>query len=182
MAFVNLPARHWLWFRLDWSFLFRKKQTGNIYLSVLQLDGRLGDVQGHIDWKDKNITMTSIPQNWSATAFNQVPNSSNKIHSDEIAKAYGFQGGLVPGVTLSAYLVHPAILAWGERWLERGYAHVKVESPVYDGNSFFVDVTAKPNTYSAELVSAGKRCAIGEVSLPEMTPPARSNWKRALVL
>ena len=46
---------------------------------------------------------------WSATALNTAPDSENRIHGDELAKEYGFQGGLVPGVTISAYLVHPLI-------------------------------------------------------------------------
>ena len=56
---------------------------------------------------------------WQATAFNPATESNNQIHSDEMAKAYGFRGGLVPGVTISSYLMHPAVLAWGEDWLTR---------------------------------------------------------------
>ena len=50
---------------------------------------------------------------WSATALNTAPDSENRIHSDELAKEYGFEGGLVPGVTISAYLVHPLVERWG---------------------------------------------------------------------
>ena len=46
---------------------------------------------------------------WQATALNTAPDSENQIHSDELAKEYGFKGGLVPGVTVSAYLLHPVI-------------------------------------------------------------------------
>ena len=56
---------------------------------------------------------------WTAEALNTAPNSDNKIHGDELAKKYGFQGGLVPGVTISAYLVHPVIELWKEDWLEK---------------------------------------------------------------
>ena len=50
---------------------------------------------------------------WSGVALNTAPDSQNQIHSDELAKEYGFEGGLVPGVTISAYLVHPMIDKWG---------------------------------------------------------------------
>ncbi|MBW2396449.1 MAG: hypothetical protein JRG95_19530 [Deltaproteobacteria bacterium] len=94
----------------------------------------------------------SIPQAWSAEAFNQATKSENRIHSDEIAKEYGFRGALVPGVTVSAYLIHPAVAAWGEAWLERGRAQVVVHSPVYDREMFRVDVSkASPSEYEAEL-------------------------------
>jgi hypothetical protein len=46
---------------------------------------------------------------WSEIAFNTAPDSENRIHGDELAKEYGFEGGLVPGVTISAYKVHPVI-------------------------------------------------------------------------
>ena len=32
---------------------------------------------------------------WQATALNTAPDSENQIHSDELAKEYGFKGGLV---------------------------------------------------------------------------------------
>ncbi|MBW2244737.1 MAG: hypothetical protein JRH01_22375 [Deltaproteobacteria bacterium] len=111
----------------------------------------------------------SIPQAWSAEAFNQATKSENRIHSDEIAKEYGFRGALVPGVTVSAYLIHPAVAAWGEAWLERGRAQVVVHSPVYDREMFRVDVSkASPSEYDAELFDpTGARCATAHVELAE---------------
>jgi hypothetical protein len=113
--------------------------------------------------------MTSIPQSWSAEAFNQAPESENRIHSDEVAQEYGFRGALVPGVTVSAYLIHPAVVAWGDAWLERGRARVVVHSPVYDRETFRVDVSnASPSAYGAELVDqTGARCATAQVELPD---------------
>ena len=116
--------------------------------------------------------MTTIPENWSGRAFNQVPDSVNKIHGDEIAKQYGFKGGLVPGATLSAYLVQPAIVAWGEEWLERGFAHVKVKSPVYHGEQFDIQVVTENHTYAAQLYSQSKLCVEAEVSLNHTMPLA----------
>ena len=76
--------------------------------------------------------------NWQAKALNTAPDSENQIHSDELAKKYGFKGGLVPGVTISAYLIHPIIESLGRSWLERGYANCKITSPLYDGETFEV--------------------------------------------
>ena len=47
--------------------------------------------------------------NWQGIAFNQVPNSTNQIHGDEMPQRFGFKGGLVPGVTVSAP-VTPAVV------------------------------------------------------------------------
>jgi hypothetical protein len=113
-----------------------------------------------------------IPVSWSAVAFNPVPESENRIHSDEVARAYGFRGGLVPGVTVSAYLLHPAAVAWGRDWLDRGQAHVVVRSPVYDGRKFDVVVSeATESAYEADLRDEeGKVCATASASLPERPP------------
>jgi hypothetical protein len=113
-------------------------------------------------------------EGWSNLAFNQVPHSQNRIHSDDVAKAYGFTGALVPGVTISAYLIHPAIEAWGMDWLTRGYAHVQVQSPLYDERVFDVTAFEQDDGYAAELRSEGRLCATATVRLPPQppTPPA----------
>jgi hypothetical protein len=114
----------------------------------------------------------SIPVGWQGRAFNQVPASENRIHSDEVARAYGFRGGLVPGVTVSAYLIHPAIAAWGEAWLAHGAARCVVHSPVYDREAFCVELESVGDTrYEATLVNErGVRCASASVGLPERAP------------
>ncbi len=110
---------------------------------------------------------------WSAEAFNQVPNATNQIHGDGLARQYGFSGGLVPGVTISAYLIHPAVEAWGMAWLTRGAAHVRVKSPLYDRETFQVCITESSNTsYRAELQRASEIVsATAEVTLVETTNP-----------
>jgi len=111
----------------------------------------------------------SIPQPWSAEAFNQAPASENRIHSDEVAQEYGFRGALVPGATVSAYLIHPPVVAWGHDGLERGRARVVVHSPVCDRETFRVDVSnASPSAYGAEIFDkTGARCATAQVELPD---------------
>lgn len=114
---------------------------------------------------------------WTAQALNTAPDSANQIHGDEIAKQYGFKGGLVPGVTISAYLIQPGIEALGLKWLERGAAHVRVGSPLYDGEQFTVNIKDQNDVgYQAELVRPdGTVSATAEVSLPPepTTPPVR---------
>ena len=41
---------------------------------------------------------------YTVKARNTSTSSENKIHDDAVAKTYGFRGGLVPGVTVYAYL------------------------------------------------------------------------------
>jgi acyl dehydratase len=67
------------------------------------------------------------------TARNFATGSTNKIHDDTVAAQYGFGGGLVPGVGLLAYLVHPAVDAFGPQWRGHGRIAARFVIPVYDG-------------------------------------------------
>lgn len=109
-------------------------------------------------------------ESFSGRAFNQVPDSENRIHSDDVAREHGFRGGLVPGVTVSAYLLHPAVVAWGLDFLHRGAAHVIVQKPVYDDCAFRVSVVHESaDAYDAELLNEeGVRCATATCSLPSV--------------
>jgi len=113
------------------------------------------------------------PVSYASIAFNEVPDSENRIHGDEVAAQFGFEGGLVPGVVVSAYLAHPAVAAWGMDYIARGAARVVIEKPVYDGHAFSVAVKADgARAYDAELCDAAgtararARCWLLDV-LPE---------------
>jgi len=70
----------------------------------------------------------------ATVATNWATASENRIHDDDVARRLGFGGGLVPGVTLYAYLTDPIVERWGRDWLEGGWADVRFVSPVYDGD------------------------------------------------
>lgn len=110
-------------------------------------------------------------------AYNQVPHSDNRIHSDELAREYGFSGALVPGVTVSAYLIQPAIEKWGLEWLDYGYAHVVVTSPLYDEAVFDVQTEWDGERYSAQLQSNGNTNAHASVGL-QLTSECKSPARR----
>jgi hypothetical protein len=111
---------------------------------------------------------------WSGEAFNQDPDSANEIHGDELARQFGFEGGLVPGVTISAYLTHPAVERWGLDFLTNGYAHVRVVSPLYDGEQFTVATGDETETsYTATLLRpGGVVSANAVVKLEDDLPPS----------
>ncbi|GAC1528383.1 MAG: hypothetical protein NVS3B12_00260 [Acidimicrobiales bacterium] len=95
---------------------------------------------------------------YTVTATNWATASENKIHDDNVARQFGFGGGLVPGVTLYAYLTRPMVELWGTEWLGHGGAEVRFASPVYDGDT----VTTDLDPPRLELRnSAGSVCASG---------------------
>src|SRR5215211_8860378 len=71
-------------------------------------------------------------------ARNTSVTSDNKIHDDEVAARFGFRGGLVPGVTVYAYMTVPLVAQFSAAWLERGSMQVKFHHPFYEGEEVFV--------------------------------------------
>jgi len=86
------------------------------------------------------VTPERLPE-YRVKARNTAFHSENPIHDDAVARRYGFRGGLVPGVTVYAYLTHPLVEAFGAAWLERGTAEVRFVKPVLDGEEVTVSGT-----------------------------------------
>jgi len=106
------------------------------------------------------------------TAHNDAAASANKIHDDTIAQQYGFRGGLVPGVSVYAYMTYPLVQNFGEAWLVRGTAQVQFAKPIYEGDQ--ITVTGTVNTVAesemqfvlASTNAEGVACGIGTATLP----------------
>jgi hypothetical protein len=74
------------------------------------------------------------PVVWTVRAVNLPEHAHNAIHTDEGARAAGFPGALVAGVTTYAYLTHPLAAAWGEDWLVAGGGELRLASPVFEAD------------------------------------------------
>lgn len=111
---------------------------------------------------------------YQIVAKNYAVASENKIHSDEGASRYGYQGGLVPGVAVYAYMTVPIVEALGSPWLARGAMRAKFIKPVYDGEAVTVESRATgvdPIRITISVVNEeGALCAVGEASLPDKHP------------
>lgn len=113
---------------------------------------------------------------YGVRAHNASTESENKIHDDDVAKQYGFAGGLVPGVTDYAYMTRPMFEAFGLAWLERGSLSARFLTPIYEGEE--VTVTALVSRADeagisvevAALNPAGGVCASGVGSMPTAAP------------
>jgi acyl dehydratase len=121
------------------------------------------------------MTTDRLPE-YRVKARNTSESSENKIHDDAEARRYGFRGGLVPGVTVYAYMTHPLAEAFGAAWLERGTASVRFVKPVLDGEEVAVAgaVTARDEkgltaALTLTTASAGE-CATLTATLPAGTP------------
>ena len=109
-------------------------------------------------------------------AYNLSAASENKIHDDTVAKQFGFQGGLVPGVEIYAYMMNPAVRHFGPQWLESGSAECRLMKPVYDGRQ--ASISGEPagdDGLALKVESEGILCATGTASMnaPSTAPSAQ---------
>lgn len=101
------------------------------------------------------------------TAHNYAEDHTNRIHSDDVAREFGFSGALVPGVGIYSYIITPAVTKFGIDWLLRGFASVKFLKPVYDGDAITVQSEeADSSNLHLELHnSSGLLCAVADAGL-----------------
>lgn len=79
---------------------------------------------------------------------NASEHSENRMHSDEVARQFGFKGALVPGVTVFAHMTRPLVERYGEAWLRRGIAEVAFAKPAYEGE--LLTVTTRASSADAD--------------------------------
>jgi hypothetical protein len=97
--------------------------------------------------------MTTAPlRAWSVTARNLPEHADNPIHTDEGARAAGFDAAIVAGVTVHAYLTRPVVEAWGTVWLAGGSSTVEFLAPVLADD--LVDCVPVPATDGSVEVQA----------------------------
>ena len=114
--------------------------------------------------------MTSRLETYRVQAYNTAKLSENKMHDDTVAKRFGFNGGLVPGVDVMAYMMHLPVAKWGRAFLERGLIEARFVKPVYDGETADVRGEESNGELSIEVESRGQLCATGTASLPASAP------------
>lgn len=90
-------------------------------------------------------------------ARNTSTDSDNKIHDDIVAASYGFRGGLVPGVTVYAYMTVPLVERFGLDWLERGSMQIKFHQPFYDGEEIIVRAEADSSAEPIKVAITAER-------------------------
>ena len=120
---------------------------------------------------DALVVGTALPE-YRVSATPTHDPWENKIHEDGLARAFGFRGGLVPGVTVYSWMTHPVVAALGRAWLDHGTFSVRFAKPVYFGET--VTVRASVAAHSKEEVTIQTRvvndqdevCATATMGLP----------------
>jgi hypothetical protein len=76
---------------------------------------------------------------YHVVAANHAESSENRIHSDDVARRYGFTGALVPGVAVFGYMSHEVTASLGLGWLGGSTAAIRLLKPAYAGDVLSID-------------------------------------------
>lgn len=86
----------------------------------------------------KNWQEESVASEYRSVARNFSAESENRIHDQDVAQRFGFEGGLVPGAAVFGHMAHPLIEALGERWASGHRGEVRFLKPAYDGDELLI--------------------------------------------
>jgi hypothetical protein len=113
---------------------------------------------------------------------NQDADLRGSIHDEDVARAAGFEGALVPGNTVGTAAM-PAVLAcYGPPWMDGGWYEFKFVGPVYEHDD--VREVAEPlagmETLSFRIENkSGRICCLGRAGLgPELPWDAGKDGRR----
>lgn len=106
-------------------------------------------------------------------AINHSQAHENRIHSDDVARTYGFTGALVPGVAVFGHMTHPLTNELGLDWLGHSRIALRLLKPAYNGDRLSVPLTQTGDqTFLVECYNDAKvLLAQLTVELPLALPP-----------
>lgn len=109
---------------------------------------------------------------YQVVARNFSEASENRIHSDDVARKYGFAGALVPGVAVYGYLTHPLVERFGEQWLGHSAGTVRFLKPAYEGDHLSISLDEHDAGYRARCCNdAGVLLAELDSEFPRASLP-----------
>ena len=109
---------------------------------------------------------------YQVRTHNASEHSENRMHSDEVARQFGFKGALVPGVTVFSHMTRPLVERFGEQWLAQGIADVILFKPAYEGDLLTINTRSAASGPDYELICVNEE----GTELARMTssiPPSR---------
>lgn len=114
-------------------------------------------------------------------ARNLAADETFSIHDDAKARAAGYAGGLVTGVTILGYVTRALEQRFGRAWLARGRLSIRFRRPVYDGQPLDIRLRERDDVLAIGVYGPdGERAAEGEASLAPSTTSEARPWRRMI--
>jgi acyl dehydratase len=116
---------------------------------------------------------------YTAVARNFNEASENRIHSDDVARRFGFTGALVPGVTVFGHMARWLTQRFGTSWLQHSWVTTRFIKPAYHAETITLleratgeDSVAVDCRNSGDVLLATLECTL-EDPQPAADPHAR---------
>lgn len=93
---------------------------------------------------------------YEVQTFNDVAETENRIHSDDIAQKFGFAAGLVSGAVLLGHMSYLSVRAHGRKWMTNNQIEVRFLQPAYDGEILTIEYTGQGDHGRAECLNVVK--------------------------
>ncbi len=123
----------------------------------------------------------AVPTALRVVARNLAAEEAFSIHDDAKARAAGYAGGLVTGVTILGYVTRALEERFGRAWLARGRVSIRFRRPVYDGQPLDIRLPERNGALAIEVYGPdGERAAEGAASLAPPTTPEARPWRRII--
>jgi acyl dehydratase len=116
---------------------------------------------------------------YQSVAINHSQAHENRIHSDDVARAYGFTGALVPGVAVFGHMTHPLTTQLGLDWLGHSTVALRLLKPAYNGDRLSIPLTQTGEfsylveCYNSAGVLLAQVTAVLPPELPAIDPRSR---------
>lgn len=110
---------------------------------------------------------------YRATARNFSTETENRIHSDEVAAQFGFDGALVPGAAIFGHMTRPLLDVLGTNWLTSWQAEVRFLKPAYHGDELTIRHAVQDGRHSVRCHARGLLLAELESSPGDVIPSAQ---------
>lgn len=108
---------------------------------------------------------------YEVIARNFSESSENKIHSDDIAKKFGFKGALVPGVAVYGHLTWPLVDRFGEDWLSHSVCNLRLIKPAYHDDRLILTISDSEDANTVQCHNSdGELLATLISTMPETLP------------
>lgn len=126
-------------------------------------------------------TQTSGQPALRVVARNLAADEAYSIHDDARARAAGYRGGLVTGVTILGYVTRALEDRYGRDWLRRGRIEIRFRRPIYDGQALDIWLLDHDGALRIEVRNPdGDALTEGRASLAPPTSPEVRPWRRLI--
>lgn len=111
---------------------------------------------------------------YEVQTFNDALHTENRIHSDEVAQQFGFEGALVSGVVVFGHMTYLPMKELGVAWLTDNEAEVRFVRPAYDGDVLTMDMDSTVDGCQVNCMNEAKTSLATLTSRPNTCFPSPS--------